>query len=119
MKKILLIDDSIFTLHHYAELLSQIGEYQVFTAESGQLGIQQFQDVSPDLVLCDLMMPDMDGLEVLEQIQKTNKPVTFLLFTADVQEDTKKKALALGASGLLEKPLSESQLQEVLAKYGR
>lgn len=118
MKKILLIDDSIFTLNHYSDLLVKMGCYEVFTAENGELGIQEFQKIKPDLVLCDLMMPDMNGLEVLESVQKFGYSSVFLLFTADVQEDTKKKALSLGASGLLEKPLSEEQLQEVLAKYG-
>lgn len=117
MAKILLIDDSIFTLHHYYDLLLKMG-HEVITADNGQEGIQQFQCFKPDIVFCDLMMPDMDGFEVLEIILKLGQTTKFIFLTADVQNDTRAKAKQRGAQELLEKPLTEERLSEVLRKYG-
>lgn len=90
----------------------------VITAESGEEGIQKFKSQNPDIVLCDLMMPEMDGFDVLTTIKKMGKVPVFLFVTADVQDHTQQKALELGAKGLISKPLTEESLQKVLNQYG-
>lgn len=117
MAKILLIDDSIFTLNHYAEMLEKMG-HRVLTAEGGEEGIRLFRAEQPDLVFCDLMMPEMDGFEVFEEIKKGATKLNFFFVTADIQEHTRKKAMQLGAKGLVPKPLTEKMLHEVLKPYG-
>ncbi len=90
----------------------------VVTADNGQDGIAVFEQYKPDIVLCDLMMPDMDGFEVLDAIKKRGWPAVFIFCTADIQEETYKKAKEMGAHDLIEKPLTEEILQEVLKRHG-
>ncbi|NUM35748.1 MAG: response regulator [Candidatus Brocadiae bacterium] len=119
MSKILLIDDSIFTLNHYSEMIAKLG-HEVLMANSGEEGVQVFIQSKPDMVLCDLMMPEMDGFEVLTQIKGNKKDFAyFFLVTADVQESTRAKALKLGARDLVCKPLTQEQMVEVLKRYGK
>ncbi len=119
MAKVLLIDDSIFTLHHYSEMISKLG-HEVIMANNGQDGVQSFVQSKPDVVLCDLMMPEMDGFEVLQKIKIQNKDFSwFFLVTADVQENTRTKAWKLGAKDLVCKPLTQEQMIEVLNRYGK
>jgi CheY-like chemotaxis protein len=117
MNKILLIDDSFFTLNCYEQIVSDAG-CQAIKAETGEIGIAKFQEEKPNIVLCDLMMPEMDGFEVLESIMKTKISTAFILMTADIQDNTKKKAVKMGAKDVVSKPLTDKLLQEVLAKYG-
>lgn len=117
MTKVLIIDDSIFTLHHYAELIARLG-CEVVTAESGADGLDMFAEQRPNIVLCDLMMPEMDGFEVLEKLMPLKIPTAFLFMTADIQNNTRKKALELGAQDVIAKPVTELSLREVLNRYG-
>ena len=64
MKKILLIEDNVDVRENTAEIL-ELANYQVVTAENGKIGIEKTKEFIPDLVLCDIMMPLMDGFEVL------------------------------------------------------
>lgn len=119
MIKVLLIDDSIFTLHHYSEMIIKLG-HSVLMANSGEKGIQIFEKEKPDMVLCDLMMPEMDGFDVLTQIKDKAKNFSFFfLVTADVQENTRTKALKLGAKDLVCKPLTEEQMINILRCYAK
>jgi CheY-like chemotaxis protein len=114
--KVLIIDDSLFTLNYYSRILRQKG-CQVFSAENGEDGIKLFCSEEPDIVLCDLMMPSMDGFEVLEEVKKLSNSVFFFI-TADIQEGTREKALGLGATGVIAKPLTEEAADKVLEEYG-
>ena len=69
--------------------------------------------------MCSSDLPEMDGFEVLEEFKKTGKLPVFLFVTADVQEHTEKKALEEGATGLIQKPLTEESLREVISRYGK
>ncbi|WP_285765634.1 response regulator transcription factor [Peribacillus sp. SI8-4] len=111
-KKILVVDDeqSIVTLLQYN--LEQAG-YTVITALDGEEGLQAAVDVRPDLVVLDLMLPKMDGLEVCKQLrqQKINTPI--LMLTAKDDEFDKVLGLELGADDYLTKPFSP---REVVAR---
>ena len=113
----MIIDDSVFTLHHYGALVEDLG-HEVITSNSGSEGIQTFRDAKPDIVFCDLMMPHMDGFDVLKEIGASLGKTVFLFLTADIQDSTHEKALRLGAKDLITKPLTEESLQEVLKRYG-
>jgi len=81
MKKILLIDDEESIHLLYREELEGEG-YKVYSALSGAEALQTFTIVSPDLVILDINMPGMDGIEVLRQIKKTNPKMPVILSTA-------------------------------------
>ena len=104
-KKILVVDDeqSIVTLLQYN--LEQSG-YTVITALDGEQGLEAAVDIRPDLVVLDLMLPKMDGLEVCKQLRQQKINIPILMLTAKDDEFDKVLGLELGADDYLTKPFS-------------
>ena len=111
-KKILVVDDeqSIVTLLQYN--LEQAG-YSVVTAFDGEEGLQAAISLKPDLVVLDLMLPKMDGLEVCKQLRQQKVNIPILMLTAKDDEFDKVLGLELGADDYLTKPFSP---REVVAR---
>ncbi|CAK6476701.1 response regulator transcription factor [Peribacillus castrilensis] len=111
-KKILVVDDeqSIVTLLQYN--LEQSG-YTVITALDGEQGLAAAVDIRPDLVVLDLMLPKMDGLEVCKQLRQQKINIPILMLTAKDDEFDKVLGLELGADDYLTKPFSP---REVVAR---
>ncbi|MDM5221675.1 response regulator transcription factor [Peribacillus sp. NJ11] len=111
-KKILVVDDeqSIVTLLQYN--LEQAG-YSVITALDGEQGLQAAVDIRPDLVVLDLMLPKMDGLEVCKELRQQKINIPILMLTAKDDEFDKVLGLELGADDYLTKPFSP---REVVAR---
>ncbi|WP_035564599.1 response regulator [Hymenobacter sp. IS2118] len=111
MKTILLIEDDEIIRENTAELLEMAG-YAVLTAENGQLGVAQALATKPDLVVCDIMMPVLDGYGVL-QIFNQNKHlagVPFIFLTAKTERTDLRRGMALGADDYLTKPFDKAEL---------
>jgi two-component system, OmpR family, alkaline phosphatase synthesis response regulator PhoP len=118
MKRILIIDDEE-TIQHVVQFgIQMISGWQVFRANSGAEGIHTARTECPDVILLDVMMPDMDGLTTFEKLQadpKTEKiPVIFL--TAKAQTSEKRQFQDLGISGVITKPFNSLELPEQIAK---
>ena len=98
-KKILVIDDHQQTANLVSVILKREG-YRVFTENSGAAGIETAKKEIPNLILLDVMMPDMDGLETCRRIRKlsTIKHVPVILFTAKDQADEKWEGFQAGAT---------------------
>jgi two-component system KDP operon response regulator KdpE len=107
-EKILIIDDDIDTLKLVGLMLQKQG-YQIVAASNGQQGIAQAEAEIPDLILLDVMMPDMDGFEVLETIREMNN-VPVIMLTARGEEDDRVRGLELGADDYITKPFSPREL---------
>ncbi|NUM34938.1 MAG: response regulator [Candidatus Brocadiae bacterium] len=116
-QKILLVDDSAFTLRFHSELAKSIG-LEPLIAQGGEKGIQIFQEFQPTFVLCDIMMPDMDGYEVLEILKESKPDIIFYFISSESNDTIIQKAKSLGATGVLEKPLTSQMLQKILEKKG-
>ena len=113
MKKILVIDDEQIIRTSCVRSLSPEG-YEVKLASSGQEGLELLEKESFPLVLLDLKMPDMDGIEVLKKI-KTGWPETkVVMITGYSTVETAVKTLKLGAFGYLEKPFTPDALLETV-----
>lgn len=111
MKTILLIEDDAFIRENTAELLTLAG-YAVRTAENGKLGVELALAAPPYLVVCDIMMPVLDGYGVL-QIFNQNAHlagVPFLFLTAKTERTDQRRGMELGADDYLTKPFSETEL---------
>lgn len=105
--KILIIDDADANLRLLEELLAREGFTQVISTTDSTRAMDLFAAFEPDLILLDLMMPELDGYAVLEQIAKrvdTNNYLPVLVLTADATVVARRKALALGAKDFLTKP---------------
>jgi pilus assembly protein CpaE len=111
-EKILIIDDDVDTLRLVGLMLQRQG-YQITAATNGQQGLSKALEEQPDLILLDVMMPDMDGYEVTRQLRQNpitaNTPI--LMFTAKTQLDDKVAGFEVGADDYLTKPTHPSELQ--------
>ncbi len=111
MKKIVLIEDNTDVRETTADIL-ELAHYEVFTAESGKEGIEKAVQFQPDLIICDIMMPGLDGYAVLHILSK--KPETasipFIFLTAKSEKADLRKGMNLGADDYLTKPFEEMEL---------
>ncbi len=111
MKTILLIEDNDAIRENTAEILELTG-YTVHTAENGKVGVEKALQTKPDLVICDIMMPVLDGYGVLHIFNKnpTLAGVPFIFLTAKTERTDFRKGMELGADDYLTKPFDESEL---------
>nr|WP_319216100.1 response regulator YycF [uncultured Trichococcus sp.] len=108
MKKVLVVDDEKPISDIIKFNLTKEG-YDVFTAFDGEEALAQFAEVGPDIILLDLMLPKMDGLEVCREIRKTSD-VPIIMLTAKDSEIDKVLGLELGADDYVTKPFSNREL---------
>jgi len=116
-EKILVIDDEQPTLKMFTLLLSAYG-YEILTAENGQEGLELFKKESPGLVLTDIKMPIMDGIEVLKEIKKINPHAEVIVITGHGDMDLAIQALNLDATDFINKPLQREALEQALTRAG-
>ncbi len=110
-EKILIIDDDLDTLRLVGLMLQKQG-YQIVAASNGQQGIAKVQAEKPDLILLDVMMPDMDGYEVARRLRQNSETssIPILMFTAKTQLDDKVTGFESGADDYLTKPTHPTEL---------
>ncbi|MEM1337943.1 MAG: sigma-54 dependent transcriptional regulator [Bacteroidota bacterium] len=105
MSKILVIEDEAAIRRVLVKILSEESDtYEVFEAEDGLAGIEQFKKEELDLVLCDIKMPKMDGVEVLEAAKKVKPEVPFIMISGHGDLDTAVNTMRLGAFDYISKP---------------
>jgi YesN/AraC family two-component response regulator len=100
---LLLIDDETLLLDRTAMLLEDIAEV-VYTADSGQKGIDILLKEDIHCIICDINMPEMNGVEVLEKIRVTHPDIPFIFYTGHGSRELMKKAVRLGAFDFVDKP---------------
>lgn len=111
-EKILIVDDDLDTLRLVGLMLQRQG-YQISAATNGQQGLDKAFEEEPDLILLDVMMPDMDGYEVTRRLRQnpSTASIPILMFTAKSQLDDKVIGFEVGANDYLTKPTHPSELQ--------
>lgn len=111
MKTILLIEDNDDIRENIAEMLELAG-YRIQTAENGKVGVEKALENKPDLVICDIMMPVMDGYGVLQIFMHNPElsVVPFIFLTAKTERSDIRKGMEMGADDYLTKPFSEAEL---------
>lgn len=116
MKKILLIEDDETIRENTAELLEFVDHYTVITAENGKKGIEKALDELPNIIICDVMMPKVDGYGVLEALSKNPKTqfIPFIFLSAKTERKDIRKGMNLGADDYITKPFSEDELNSAI-----
>jgi CRP/FNR family transcriptional regulator, cyclic AMP receptor protein len=111
MSKILLIEDNHDVRENTAEIL-ELANYTVFTAENGKLGVEMAMQEKPDLIICDIMMPVLDGYGVLHMINKHEelKNIPFIFLTAKAERGDFRKGMEMGADDYITKPFTDIEL---------
>lgn len=117
MKKILIVDDAEFMRLSIKTMLTR-NEFEVVgEAENGIKAIEMYQVLKPDIVTMDITMPQMEGIEALEQIIKIDPNANVIMVSALGQETKVKQAILLGAKGFIVKPFKEDYLVKALSKF--
>ncbi|MCC6260304.1 MAG: response regulator [Anaerolineales bacterium] len=111
-EKILIVDDDLDTLRLVGLMLQKVG-YQISAASNGEQGLAKALEERPDLILLDVMMPDIDGYEVTRRLRKNpaTSAIPILMFTAMTQLDDKVSGFEVGADDYLTKPTHPTELQ--------
>jgi two-component system chemotaxis response regulator CheY len=114
-KKILLVDDSAMARRGSRQILESAG-YLVAEAEDGLVALERYFLEKPDLVLLDLVMKGMNGLDVLTKLTEMDGQARVIVLSADVQDSSRLLAETAGAAAFLNKPIDRSVLLDAVAR---
>ena len=112
--RILVVDDELGPRESLRMLLKPA--YQITTADSGRAALNMLAQVRPDVVILDIKMPEMDGLEVLRRVKRADRSIEVVMITAYASLETVKLALTHGAFEYLIKPFSRQDLEDVVRR---
>jgi two-component system, chemotaxis family, chemotaxis protein CheY len=113
MTKIMIIDDSSLSRRLLRRILDPAG-YQIIEVSSAAAALESLLVEKPSLVMLDLVMPEIHGLELLTKLRLLDSHVRVVIATADVQHSTKEMAESAGASGYINKPFDPTQVIEAV-----
>ena len=114
--KVLIADDSAFARRVISSCFVGTEFQIVASADSGKNAVEQYKACSPELVLLDVIMPDLSGAEVLKQIMEINPNAKVVMVSSLGTESMVTECLALGAKAFVQKPMDKQMLMGVLAK---
>ncbi len=113
MSKILVVDDEVKECELLKRFLERKG-YDVITSNSGEDALKKIRNKNPDTVLLDIMMPEIDGIEVLRRIREFDRDLCIIMVTVVNDKPTGIKALELGANEYITKPIDLNYLDKVI-----
>ena len=115
MNKILLIEDNLEMRENTAEML-ELANYNVVTASNGKVGVELASTEKPDLIISDIMMPELDGYGVLYLLSKhpQTSSIPFIFLTAKAEKTDHRKGMNMGADDYLTKPFDEMELLQAV-----
>jgi CheY-like chemotaxis protein len=117
MTKVLVIEDEELLRESILDILKTRG-FSAIGAEDGRRGLHLAKEFSPDLILCDVRMPELDGYELLKALRQDplTATVPFIFLTAETIQNVVSKGQLLGANGYLAKPFTTVQLLEAVSQ---
>lgn len=117
MKRLLIIEDDTLIRENYCEIFAEEG-FEVRSASCGKNGIEILEFFLPDLIICDIMMPGMDGFKVKDILSKnkSTSSIPFIYLTARTNIEDVQRAMELGADDYITKPVSADKLLELVSK---
>jgi CRP/FNR family cyclic AMP-dependent transcriptional regulator len=115
MKQILLIEDNQVLRENTAELL-ELANYKMLVAANGKVGVDLALKHKPDLIICDIMMPELDGYGVLHMLSRNNETssIPFIFLTAKTEKAELRKGMEMGADDFITKPFDDVELLKVI-----
>ena len=115
-KKILLVDDAAFMRKMIMDTLTKNGYTEVFEAVDGADAVEKFSSIGPDLVIMDITMPNMDGLQALKKIRENHADAKIVMCTAMGQESMVVDAIKSGAKDFIVKPFKQDRILQTVEK---
>jgi len=114
MRKVLIVDDELGTRESLKMILKK--DYEVFLAKDAEEGFIKIKEHSPDVVLLDILLPDLDGLKVLERIKQSDPEIIVIMITATKTVKTAVEAMKLGAHDYITKPFDLDELRLIVSR---
>ncbi len=117
MKTVLIIEDNLEIRENTTEILELEG-FKVINAENGREGMLAAHEFSPDIILCDIMMPQMDGYLVLKDLKAnpSTARIPFIYVTASAEKSQEALGMGMGADGYVRKPFDTKELMDTINK---
>ena len=115
MAKILTVDDAAFMRKVIKDTLSKAGYTEIFEAEDGAMAVEKYNEIKPDLVLMDITMPNMDGLEALKAIRAKDSGANVVMCSAMGQESMVMDAVRSGAKDFIVKPFKPDRVLKTVS----
>ena len=118
MATVLIVDDAAFMRISIKNMLTKNGYEVVGEAENGQIAVEMYKELQPDIVTMDITMPEMTGLEALKEIAKLDPQSKVVMVSAMGQEAMVRDAIVSGAKGFIVKPFKEDGIIAAIRKLG-
>lgn len=115
-KKILIVDDAAFMRMMIKDILSKNGYEIVGEAENGARAIEKFKELTPDLVIMDITMPEVDGIQAVKEIKKSNGEAKIIMCSAMGQQAMVIESIQAGARDFIVKPFQAERVLEAVKK---
>jgi CheY-like chemotaxis protein len=115
MKTVLIIEDNQEIRENTTEILELAG-FKIIVSENGKVGVRTASQMLPDVILCDIMMPELNGYEVITQLKQNpaTSKIPFIYLTASVEKKEIEIAMKMGADGYVRKPFEVNELLDAI-----
>ncbi len=116
MATVLVTDDAAFMRMQLKDILTKLGHDVVGEAENGQVAVEKYKELKPELITMDITMPEMNGIEAVQEIKKLDTEVKIIMCSAMGQQGMVVDAIRAGANDFIVKPFTAERIQEALEK---
>ncbi|SDC44955.1 two-component system, chemotaxis family, response regulator CheY [Pelagirhabdus alkalitolerans] len=116
MARVLITDDAAFMRMQLKNIFESLGHEVVGEAENGQVAIDQYEELKPELVTMDITMPEMNGVEAVKAIKSNDPDATIVMCSAMGQQQMVLEAIQAGAKDFIVKPFDQERIQQALDK---
>lgn len=117
MKRVLIADDAVFMRLTLKQMLTRNGFEVVGEAENGEMAVQMYQSMKPDLVTMDITMPKVNGIEALKTIMEIDSDANIIMISAMGQENMVRQSIINGAKSFVVKPFTEEHVVKALNQF--
>ncbi len=114
--KVMVCDDSLLIRRQLQGILEKMGGFEVHLVTNGQEAVDAYEEIKPAMVLLDLVMPVVNGLECLKRLKEMDKDAKVVMITSTGTKENLREALDLGAIDFIQKPWKEEQLVSALSR---
>ena len=114
--KILICDDSALVRKQLSNILSDIGDFEIFYAENGNAAVTKYAEVLPDLSFMDIVMPEKSGIDALKDLVSLNPEARVVMASSIGTQGNLKTAIECGAFDFIQKPVDKSAVEKIVNK---